>query len=37
MFEITSPTEATLRTLTPRIEKHGDDDVSAVSLGLTCS
>lgn len=35
MFEITSPTEATLRTLTPRIEKHGDDDVSAVSLGLT--
>lgn len=35
MFELTTPTEATLRTMTPRTEKHGDDEVSAVSLGLT--
>lgn len=35
MFELLTPTEAVLRTLTPRTEKHGEDDVSAVSLGLT--
>lgn len=35
MFELTIPTDATLRTMTPRVEKHGDDEVSAVSLGLT--
>lgn len=35
MFELLTPIEATLRTLTPRTEKHGEDDVSAVSLGLT--
>lgn len=35
MFELITPTEATLRTMTPRTEKHGDDEVSAVSLGLT--
>lgn len=33
-MELTTTTEALLRTLTPRTEKHGDDDVSAVSLGL---
>lgn len=35
MFEITNQTAATLKTLTPRTEKHGEDDVSAVSLGLS--
>lgn len=35
MFEITPQTAATLKTLTPRTEKHGEDDVSAVSLGLS--
>lgn len=34
MFEINTLTEATLATLTPRIQKHGDEDVPAVSLGL---
>jgi hypothetical protein len=34
MFEITTPTAATLTSVTPRTEKHGDDDVFAVSLGL---
>ena len=33
MFEITN-TAAKLKTLTPRIDKSGEDDVSAVSLGL---
>lgn len=35
MFEILTATDVTLRTLTPRTEKHGDDEVSAMSLGLT--
>lgn len=35
MFELTTPTTAKLSTLTPRTEKHGDDDVSAISMGLT--
>lgn len=35
MFEITERTPATLKTLTPRTEKHGEDEVSAVSLGLS--
>lgn len=34
-FELLTTTAATLKTLTPRTEKHGDDDVSAVSLGLS--
>lgn len=34
MFEITQPTIATLVSITPRSEKHGDDEVPAVSYGL---
>lgn len=34
MFELTQPTKALLKTFTPRTEKHGDDEVSAASLGL---
>lgn len=34
MFQITEFQEAKLATLTPRNEKHGDDDVPAVSLRL---
>ena len=34
MFELTAPTEATLKTFTPRTERHGEDEVSAASLGL---
>lgn len=34
MFQILEFIEAKLATLTPRSEKHGDDDVPAVSLGL---
>jgi len=34
MLQILDYTEARLTTLTPRSEKHGDDDVPAVSLGL---
>lgn len=34
MFELTAPTAATLKTLTPRTETHGDDKVSAISFGL---
>lgn len=34
-FELLEPTDALLRTFTPRVEKHGEDDVSAASLGLT--
>lgn len=34
MFQIDEFTEATLATLTPRNEKHGDDDKPALSLGL---
>lgn len=37
MFQLLTPTDATLRTLTPRVEVHGDDEVSAISLGLTIS
>jgi len=33
-FELLEPTDALLKTFTPRVEKHGDDDVSAASLGL---
>lgn len=33
-FEILTPTDATLTSVTPRTEKHGDDDVFAISLGL---
>lgn len=34
MFELLQPTEALLKTFTPRTEKHGEDEVSAASLGL---
>lgn len=34
MFELQTPTAAKLCTLTPRTEKHGDDEVSALSMGL---
>ena len=34
MFQITEMTEAHLASLTNRIEKHGDDDKPAVSLGV---
>lgn len=34
MFEIHEFTEARLATVTARSEKHGDDDVPAVSLGI---
>jgi hypothetical protein len=34
MFQILSMTEARLATLTPRAQKHGDEEVPAVSLGL---
>ena len=34
MFEIHEFTEATLTSVTNRIEKHGDEDVPAVSFGL---
>lgn len=33
-FELTTKTPATLATMTPRLEKHGDKDIPAVSLGL---
>lgn len=34
MFQIQSPTTATLKTITPRTETHGDEKVSAMSFGL---
>lgn len=34
MFALTTSTTAKLTSLTPRIEKHGDENVPAVSLGL---
>ena len=34
-FELKTPTAATLRTVTPRTEIHGDEKVSAISLGLS--
>lgn len=34
-FEIPTPTAAKLNTVTPRKEMHGDEPVSAVSLGLS--
>lgn len=34
MFQLPTYLEAILRTLTPRIERHGEDEVSALSLGL---
>lgn len=35
MFQITETTEAVLTAVTNRIEKHGDDDVPAVSLQIS--
>lgn len=34
MFEITTPTTVRLASVTPRVEKHGEDEVPAVSFGL---
>ena len=34
VFELTTPTEARLASVTPRVEKHGDDDVPAVSISV---
>lgn len=34
MFQITDPTDARLASVTPRVEKHGDDEVPAVSIAL---
>ncbi len=34
-FELQTPTAATLKTVTPRTEIHGDEPVSAISLGLS--
>jgi hypothetical protein len=34
MFELTTPTPALLTSLTNRVEKHGEDDVPGMSLGL---
>lgn len=34
MFQITEFIEATLASVTNRVEKHGDDDMPAVSLGI---
>jgi hypothetical protein len=34
-FELTTPTAATLKSVTPRVETHDDDKVSAISLGLS--
>jgi hypothetical protein len=34
LFELTDPTDATLASVTNRVERHGDDDVQAVSFGL---
>jgi hypothetical protein len=35
MFELPDPTDCALTSITNRIEKHGDDDLPAVSFGLT--
>lgn len=35
MFALSTSTTAKLTSLTPRIEKHGDENVPAVSLGLS--
>lgn len=37
MFELRTPTPATITSVTPRLEKHGESDVLAVSLGLKIS
>lgn len=34
MFELKTKTPAVITSVTPRIEKHGDDNVPAISLGL---
>lgn len=34
MFQLTEFTEATLTAVTNRVEKHGDDDKKAVSIGI---
>ena len=34
VFELLNPTEARLASVTPRVERHGDDDVPAVSISV---
>lgn len=34
MFQIQTPTEARILSITNRVEKHGEDDVPAMSIGL---
>ena len=34
MFELLTPTAAKITSVTPRIERHGDENVTAVSLGI---
>ena len=34
MFQLTEMTQATIASVTPRVEKHGDDDKPAVSIKL---
>jgi hypothetical protein len=34
LFELTESTEATLTSVTPRVERHGEDEIPALSLGL---
>lgn len=36
-FELLDRTDAQLKTFTPRVERHGEDEVSAASLGLQIS
>lgn len=37
MFELKTPTPATITSVNPRLEKHGDSDVLAVSLAIKIS
>lgn len=37
LFELAAPVDVLLKTWTPRTEKHGDDEVSATSLGIKIS
>ena len=34
MFELLTPTPATITSVTPRTESHGDEKVPAMSLGF---
>lgn len=37
VFELKNPTRATITSVTPRLEKHGEDNVRAVSFGIKIS